>query len=134
MDKFDSYKREVLVKAPKDALPFSTAIGCGPFVFISGLVGRDPDSGQIAKGDIVAQTRQTMRNLSRQLEKAGSSLGQVLKATIFVTDMSAYTKMNEAYASFFEAAPPARSCVEVSRLPDPEALVEIEMIALRPSD
>ena len=134
MNKTEGFKREVLVKAPKDTLPFSSAIGCGPFVFVSGLVGRDPESGQMAKGDIVAQTRQTMRNLSRQLEKAGSSLAQALKATIFVTDMGAYAKLNEAYASFFEAAPPARSCVEVSRLPDPEALVEIEMIALRRSE
>lgn len=127
------YEREVLVKAPKDTLPFSTAIGCGPFVFVSGLVGRDPDSGQIALGDVAAQTHQVMRNLARHLEKAGTSLDRAVKATIFVTDMGAYARMNEAYASAFEAAPPARSCVEVSRLPDPEALVEIELIALRPT-
>jgi 2-iminobutanoate/2-iminopropanoate deaminase len=127
------FEREVLVKAPKDTLPFSTAVGCGPFVFVSGLVGRNPDSGQIAKGDIKAQTLQVMKNMARQLEKAGTSLDHALKATIFVTDMGAYAQMNEAYASAFRSAPPARSCVEVSRLPDPEALVEIEMIALRPS-
>lgn len=127
-----AFDREILVKAPKETLPFSTAVGCGPFVFVSGLVGRDPDSGQIAKGDVAAQTRQAMRNLARQLEKAGTGLDHALKATIFVTDMGAYAQMNEAYASAFSAAPPARSCVEVSRLPDPEALVEIEMIALRP--
>jgi 2-iminobutanoate/2-iminopropanoate deaminase len=129
----DSYDREVLVKAPKENLPFSTAIGCGPFVFVSGLVGRDPGSGQIARGDIAAQTEQAMRNMSGQLERAGTSLGHALKATIFVTDMGGYARMNEAYGSFFEGSPPARSCVEVSRLPDPEALVEIEMIALRPA-
>jgi 2-iminobutanoate/2-iminopropanoate deaminase len=128
-----TFDREVLVKAPKDTLPFSTAIGCGPFVFVSGLVGRDPDSGQIAKGDVTAQTVQAMRNMARHLEKAGTSLEHALKATIFVTDMGAYAQMNEAYAAAFKSAPPARSCVEVSRLPDPEALVEIEMIAVRPS-
>jgi len=102
-------------------------------VFVSGLVGRDPDSAQIAKGDIEAQTRQAMKNMARQLEKAGTSLEHAVKATIFVTDMGAYARMNQAYAAAFQSAFPARSCVEVSRLPDPEALVEIEMIALRPS-
>jgi 2-iminobutanoate/2-iminopropanoate deaminase len=71
--------------------------------------------------------------MSRHLEKAGTSLAQALKATIFVTDMGGYAGMNQVYGSFFKASPPARSCVEVSRLPDPEALVEIEMIALRPA-
>lgn len=127
-----NFEREVLVKAPKDTLPYSTVIGCGPLVFVSGLVGREPDSGRIAVGDVAAQTLQAMQNMSRQLEKAGTSLDHALKATVFLTDMDAFAKMNQAYASFFKAAPPARSCVEVSRLPDPEALVEIEMIALRP--
>jgi 2-iminobutanoate/2-iminopropanoate deaminase len=130
---FERFEREVLVKAPKESLPFSTAIGCGPFVFVSGLVGRDPESGQIARGDIAVQTRQAMRNMSRQLERAGTQLRHAVKATIFVTDMGGYADMNEAYGSFFEGSPPARSCVEVARLPDAEALVEIEMIALRPS-
>jgi len=70
-----------------------------------------------------------MRNIARHLEKAGSSFNHALKATIFITDMGLYS---EAYGSFFDRDPPARSCVEVSRLPDPEALVEIELIALRP--
>ena len=132
MERTPTFDREVLVKAPKDTLPFSTAIGCGPFVFVSGLVGRDPDTGEIAKGDVEAQTLQVMRNMARQLEKAGTSLDHAVKATNFVTDMGAYAQMTQAYASAFRSAPPARSCVEVSRLPDPEALVEIEMIALRP--
>jgi 2-iminobutanoate/2-iminopropanoate deaminase len=127
-----THERKVLVKAPKATLPFSTAIGVGPFVFVSGLVGRDPDSGVIAKGDVAAQTLQAMRNMARHLQTAGTSLEHAVKATIFVTDMGDYAKMNEAYASAFSSAPPARSCVEVSRLPDPEALVEIEMIAVRP--
>ena len=127
-----NYKREIVSKAPKANQPYSPAVGCVPFVFISGSVGRDPVSGDIAKGDIAAQTQQTMSNIAAHLEKAGSSFAQALKATIFITDMSLFAEMNQAYVSFFESDPPARSCVEVSRLPDPEALVEIELIALRP--
>jgi 2-iminobutanoate/2-iminopropanoate deaminase len=127
----ETYKKEILSKPAKPDLPYSPAVGCGPFVFISGSVGRDPASGQIAKGDVGNQTRQAMRNIAAHLEKAGSSFDQALKATIFITDMDLFAEMNKAYRSFFSGAPPARSCVEVSRLPDPEALVEIELIALK---
>jgi 2-iminobutanoate/2-iminopropanoate deaminase len=132
MENNDTYKREILAKASKPNLPYSPAVGCGPLVFISGSVGRDPSSGEIAKGDVGSQTRQTMKNIAGHLKKAGSSFDHALKATIFITDMGLYAGMNEAYGSFFEGEPPARSCVEVSKLPDPEALVEIEVIALRP--
>jgi len=128
----DQYNREIISKPAKPNLPYSPAVGCGPFLFISGSVGRDPSSGEIAKGDVGSQTRQTMQNIADHLEKAGSSFNHALKATIFITDMGFFAEMNEAYASFFDSDPPARSCVEVSRLPDPDALVEIELIALRP--
>ena len=128
----NNYKREIVTKAPMANQPYSPAVGCGPFVFISGSVGRNPDSGEIAKDDIAAQTHQTMCNIAAHLEKAGSSFDQAIKATVFITDMSRFAEMNQAYISFFQSEPPARSCVEVSRLPDPEALVEIELIALRP--
>jgi 2-iminobutanoate/2-iminopropanoate deaminase len=127
-----NYKREIVTKAPKANQPYSPAVGCGPFVFISGSVGRNPDSGEIAKGDIAAQTHQTMRNIAAHLEKAGSSFAHAIKTTVFITDMKLFAEMNQTYISFFKSDPPARSCVEVSRLPDPEALVEIELIALRP--
>ena len=127
----ETYKKEIVSKPPKPNLPYSPAVGCGPFVFTSGIVGRDPASGQIAKGDVGSQTRQAMGNIAAHLEKAGSSLDQALKATIFITDMNLYAEMNKAYSSLFSGDPPARSCVEVSRLPDPEALVEIELIALK---
>jgi 2-iminobutanoate/2-iminopropanoate deaminase len=127
----ETYNKEIPVKPAKPEAPYSPAVGCGPFVFISGSVGRDPATGAIAKGDITGQTRQTMRNIAAALEKAGSGFGQAVKATIFITDMERFGEMNKAYRSFFEDDPPARSCVEVSRLPDPEALVEIELIALR---
>jgi 2-iminobutanoate/2-iminopropanoate deaminase len=132
MEYGDHYQREILAKPAKPNLPYSPAVGCGPFLFISGSVGRDPNSGEIAKGNVGSQTRQTMQNIAGHLKKAGSSFNYALKATIFITDMGLYAEMNEAYASFFDGEPPARSCVEVSRLPDPEALVEIELIALRP--
>ena len=125
------YEREIVSRAAKAGLPYSPAVGCGPFVFISGSVGRVPGSGEIAKGDMSAQTRQTMQNIAAALEKAGSSFEQALKATVFVTDMGLFAEMNAVYVQFFRSDPPARSCVEVSRLPDPEALVEIELIALR---
>jgi 2-iminobutanoate/2-iminopropanoate deaminase len=128
----DSYKKEIVSRPAKPDLPYSPAVSCGPFVFISGIVGRDPASGQIAKGDVTSQTHQAMCNIAAHLEKAGSSLDQALKATIFITDMNLYAEMNKAYNSSLSGDPPARSCVEVNRLPDPEALVEIEMIALKP--
>ena len=127
----DSYRKEIVSKPAKPDLPYSPAVSCGPFVFISGSVGRDPASGRIAKGDVDAQTRQTMRNIAAHLEKAGSSFDSAVKATIFITDMNLFADMNKAYRSFFSGDPPARSCVEVFRLPDPEALVEIELIALK---
>jgi 2-iminobutanoate/2-iminopropanoate deaminase len=123
--------RQIISRAPKEGLPFSVAVGYGPFVFLSGLVGRDPASGRMALDDIAAQTRQTLQNLASQLVAAGSSLEQVLKVTVFLTDMGLFAAMNEVYRSFFRIDPPARSCVQVVRLPDPEALVEIELLAAR---
>ncbi|UCF97093.1 MAG: RidA family protein [Spirochaetaceae bacterium] len=128
----EAYEKKIISHPAKSNLPFSPAVGCGPFVFISGSVGRDPASGEIAKGDVGSQTRRTMQNIAVHLQKAGSGFQHALKATIFITDMSLYADMNAAYGSFFSGDPPARSCVEVSRLPDPDALVEIELIALHP--
>jgi 2-iminobutanoate/2-iminopropanoate deaminase len=124
-----SIKRELLVKSAQ--FPFSTAVGFGNLVFISGAIGRNPENGQIAVGDVAEQTRQTLMNLQNSLEEVGSSLEQVLKVTIFLTDMNNFSQMNAAYRSAFKDGFPARSCVEVSALPDKDALVEIEMIAGR---
>jgi len=128
----DTFQKQIVSKSAKANLPYSPAVSAGPFLFISGSVGRDPATGEIAKADVGAQTLQTMRNIASHLENAGSSLAHALKATIFITDMSLYAEMNKAYGSYFHGDAPARSCVEVSRLPDPDALVEIELIALRP--
>ncbi|MCP4544003.1 MAG: RidA family protein [Chloroflexi bacterium] len=123
-------ERKVVSKAISPSLPFSKVIGYGDLLFVSGLVGRNHETGEIST-DIKEQTRLTMENISRELEIAGTSLDNVLKATVFITDMKLFQEMNGVYRSFYTAAPPARSCVEVKSLPDPEALVEIEVIAGR---
>jgi 2-iminobutanoate/2-iminopropanoate deaminase len=131
MDNPNAFSRQILVRPPKPELPFSVAVGYGPFVFLSGLVGRDPVSGAIAKGDVAAQTEQTLKNLGARLEEAGSSLAQALKVTVFLTDMTRFAEMNAAYRRCFAGDLPARSCVQVGSLPDHEALVEIELVAAR---
>lgn len=124
-------KIDIIAVPPDENLPFSSVVGFENLVFVSGLVGRHPDTGKIAVGDIVEQTRQTIANVEQQLSKAGLSLKNVMKATVFITDMGMVQKMNQVYVSFFESGLPARSCVQVVALPDPEALVEIEVIAHR---
>jgi 2-iminobutanoate/2-iminopropanoate deaminase len=123
------HQRGIVSKPLSANLPFSPAVTFGPFVFVSGIVGRNHATGEIAKGDIATQTRQAMENIRHQLELAGSSLEQVLKVTIFLTDIKLFKQMNEAYCSFFSGDFPARTCVEVLAVPDPDALVEIECIA-----
>ena len=93
--------KEVISGPPGPGLPFSTAIAYGDLVFVSGLVGRDPATRQIAVGDVRAQTTQALANVQAQLERAGTSLDRVLKATIFLTDMRLFGRMNEAYVAFF---------------------------------
>lgn len=124
-------ERKVVSPAPAANLPFSTCISYGELVFVSGLVGRNPQTGEIAQGDIAEQTRQTLRNIQVHLEKAGTSFNKALKLTIFILDMSKFGEMNQAYREYFTDEPPARSCVQVVALPDKEALVEIEIIAGR---
>jgi len=131
MSTHDIFKREIISRPISEALPFSPAVGCGPLVFVSGLVGRNHETGEICKNDIRAQTLQAMHNIVRQLEQAGTTLESALKATIYLTDVKLFADMNAAYVSCFSGAMPARTCVEVSALPDPDALLEIEMIACR---
>jgi len=126
----EAYQKEIVMGAPNASLPFSAVVAYGSLLFISGKVGRDPQGG-IASGDIHGQTLQTMENIKANLEQAHSSLSQVLKVTVFITDMGRFTEMNRAYVQFFKSDLPARSCVEVVKLPDPDALVEIEVIAYR---
>lgn len=124
-------KREILVSSKNTNMPFSTIVGFDKLVFVSGMIGRNPDTGEIATADIGEQTRQTLTNIAAQLNLAGLSLENVLKTTVFITDMGLFQEMNRTYKMFFETGLPARSCVQITALPDPEALVEIEVIAHR---
>jgi 2-iminobutanoate/2-iminopropanoate deaminase len=116
--------------APGAIGPYSQAIASGQLIFCSGQVGLDPATGQLIEGDVRAQTRRALENLSAVLSAAGSSLAQVVKTTVFLTSMADFTAMNEAYGAFFPGDPPARSTVGVAELPR-GARVEVECIALR---
>ncbi|MBL7192130.1 RidA family protein [bacterium] len=123
-------KRSILTdKAPKAIGPYSQAVTAGGFIFTAGQVPIDPATGKIAEGGIEAQTRQSMNNIKAILEAAGSKLENIVKTTIFVIDLNDFPKVNEVYGSFFKDNPPARSTVQVSRLPL-DVKVEIEAVAL----
>ena len=115
--------------APKALGPYSQAIRANGFVFCSGQVALDPATNQIAAGDVVAQTERVLQNLTAVLQQAGSSLDKVVKTTVFLKNMGDFAAMNETYAKYFTANPPARSTVEVARLPK-DVLVEIDVVAL----
>ncbi len=116
---------------PKPIGPYSQALKItqnSGFVFVSGQVALDPRTGQFAGGDIRQQTERVIENVKAVLEAAGSNLHQVARTTVFLKDMSDFAAMNEVYARYFAAPLPARSTVEVARLPK-DALVEIDAIA-----
>jgi 2-iminobutanoate/2-iminopropanoate deaminase len=115
-------------QAPKAIGPYSQAIRVGDFVFCAGQAGLEPATGVLVKGGIEAETRRVLQNLAAVLQAAGSSMSRVVKTTVFLTNMDEFQKMNAVYAEFFPSAPPARSTVQVSRLPK-DACVEIEVIA-----
>ncbi|MBI1803083.1 MAG: RidA family protein [Ignavibacteriae bacterium] len=121
----------VLTKqAPAPIGPYSQGIiAKGSFLFTAGQVAIDPQSGQVVQGDIKVQTRQVMQNLKAIFEEAGTSLGSVVKTTVFLKDINEFAAMNEVYGEFFSQNPPARSTVEVARLPK-DVKVEIEAIAV----
>lgn len=116
--------------APKPVGPYSQAVKANGFVFVSGQVAFDPATGQLVENEIVRQTEQVMNNLKTILEAAGSSLHKVVKTTVFLKDMNEFGAMNETYGRYFTSAPPARSTVEVARLPR-DVRVEIDVIALQ---
>jgi 2-iminobutanoate/2-iminopropanoate deaminase len=125
-------KKEILTSsAPAPIGPYSQAIDTGTMVFCSGQIPLDPSTGAIVgEGDVEAQTRQVMRNISEVLREAGLGFQQVIKTTIFLKNMGDFPKVNAVYAESFQAPYPARSTVEVARLPK-DVAVEIEVIALR---
>jgi 2-iminobutanoate/2-iminopropanoate deaminase len=114
--------------APAAIGPYSQAIRSGNLVFLSGQIPLDPQTGNIVEGDAAVQTARVLQNLSAILEAAGSSLGQVLKTTVYLRDLADFAMMNEVYARFFDDTPPARATVEVARLPR-NVSVEIDLIA-----
>ena len=118
--------------APAAIGPYSQAIHADKFVFVSGQLPIDPATGEFAGADIAAQTKQSLTNVKAILAEAGTGMDQVIKTTVFLSDMNNFGAMNEVYATFFgEGSYPARSAVEVARLPK-DALVEIEVTALLP--
>ena len=125
-----AHPRQVVVagKAPKPIGPYSVGIVHGELVFASGMLGLDPQTGELAPGGVEAETRQSLQNVAAILDAAGSSMSLVLKTTVFLRDMAEFARMNAVYAEFFRDEPPARSTVQVAALPKGGA-VEIEAVA-----
>ena len=115
--------------APQAIGPYSQAIKANGFVFVSGQIAIDPATQQVVAGDVAVQTDRVLRNLSEILEAAETGLGKVVRSTVYLKNMSDFAAMNEVYGKYFSSAPPARSTVEVARLPK-DVLVEIDVIAL----
>ncbi len=108
--------------------PYSPGIRAGRLVFASGTIGTNPETGSMVEGGVAAETRQALANLSKVLEAGGSSLGSVMKTTVFMTNLQEFATMNEVYGEVFADDPPARSTIQVAALPG-GASVEIEAIA-----
>jgi len=116
-------------KAPKAIGPYSQAIQAGNFLFLSGQIPLDPASGELVKGDIREQARSVLENLKGVLESQNLGMEDVVKVTIFMKDMGNFSQVNEVYGTYFPSFPPARSTVEVARLPK-DVDIEIEAIAV----
>src|SRR5258708_5233153 len=123
--------REVIATkdGPQAIGPYSQAIRANGFIFVSGQVAIDPANQQVISGDAAAQTDRVMKNLAGILKAADSGLEKVVRSTVFLKNMGDFGAMNEVYGRYFTSAPPARSTVEVARLPK-DVLVEIDVIAL----
>lgn len=117
-------------KAPAAIGPYSQAVVVGDMIYTSGMIPIIPETGELESGDITAQARQAISNLIALLEEAGSDAQSVVKTNVFIKDMNDFAKVNEVYASFFTDNYPARSCVEVARLPK-DVLIEIEAVAIK---
>ncbi len=115
-------------QAPAAIGPYSQAILAAPFLYTSGQLGLDPVTGEMVEGGVEAQAVQVLRNLAAILHEAGLSFADVVKTTIFLTDLGDFVRVNEIYAQHFGPVFPARSTVQVSRLPR-EAVIEIEVVA-----
>ena len=116
--------------APAAIVPYSQGVDAGSIVFVSGQLPVDPSTGAFAEGGIAEQTNQSLTNIQAILAEAGLTMDNVVKTTVFLKDMNDFAAMNQVYATFFTTNPPARSAVEVARLPK-DARLEIEAIAVR---
>lgn len=125
-------KRTVVIapKAPKPIGPYSVGVWAGDLLFVSGQTPLDPSNGEMVPGGVQEQAKQVLDNIAAILEAAGLSLDHVVKATVFLKDMNDFGAVNEIYGQRFASPAPARSCVQVARLPK-DALVEIEVIATK---
>ena len=125
-------KREIVATeaAPKAIGPYSQAVWAGDFLFCAGQIPLEPVSGVLVTGGIAEQTTRVLENIKGLLGSQGLDFSHVVKATVFLADMNEFAGMNEVYAKYFPASPPARSTVQVARLPK-DARVEIEVIAAR---
>lgn len=123
--------REVIAsaEAPKAIGPYSQAIKAAGLIFTSGQIAIDPATQQVVAGDVGAQTERVLKNLAAVLKASGSGLEKVLRCTVFLKNMGDFEAINEVYGRYFSQNPPARSTVEVARLPK-DVLVEIDVIAL----
>lgn len=124
-------KKEIVTTsgAPQPIGPYSQAIKANGFVFVSGQTASDPATGNVVEGGVAAQTERVLKSLKAILEAAGSGMERAVKTTVYLKNMSEFAAMNEVYKNFFNSQPPARSTVEVARLPK-DVLVEIDVIAL----
>jgi 2-iminobutanoate/2-iminopropanoate deaminase len=118
-------------KGPKAAGPYSPALKINGFVFLSGQIAADPETGALVSNTIQAATSSALNNLKLVLEAAGLSLDDVVRTTVYLKDMNDFAEMNEAYASHFGKVPPARTTIQVARLPR-DARIEIDAIAVDP--
>ncbi len=122
-------KKEIRTeKAPGAIGPYSQAVEAGGMIYTSGMIPIDPETGELVTGSVEQQAKQAISNLKNLLEAAGSSIDKVVKTVVFIKDMEDFAKINEVYARYFSQPYPARSCVEVARLPK-DVAVEIEAVA-----
>ena len=117
-------------KAPAAIGPYSQAVLVNGMLFTSGVIPIDPETNTLVEGDVTVQARQAIGNLKNLIEASGSSMDKVVKTTVFIKDMNDFGKINEVYAKYFEEPYPARSCVEVARLPK-DVAIEIEAVAAK---
>ncbi|SFL35464.1 2-iminobutanoate/2-iminopropanoate deaminase [Halogranum rubrum] len=114
--------------APRNDNPYSQGVRAGETLYVSGYGPVDPETGEDVDGDVRAETKQVLDNIAATVEEAGGSLDDVVKVTVYLTNLDDYDRVNDAYGEQFGDVPPARVCVEVSRLPD-DVRVEMDAIA-----